>query len=252
MFVYHGCMMLLFVAGRALSVKQELLATAILVVILISLSLRQRRNMNWRWPGGHAKGLLPAAGILAAAAIFEFAAIPSAPPSDPRFLPWHMAGMGIVAFGILRAIKVVQFSKSDFLKECEAVVVGDFRPSPASDAVPTALADPLWKRATRAVYSICFILVWIDSVVSFHYYGVAFRDGSPRLTPTQTDPLNSEGRLVYIPHSQKVLIDSLQTAMFVGIPSLLAAGFILHFFGGVKLFSNMPTLEEWKKQRLNR
>lgn len=250
MFVYHGCMMVLFMAGSALSVKQELLATALLIAILMSLSLRHRRNMNWRWPGVQRKAMLSAVGILVLATFFDLAAVPLAPPSDPRFLPWHMAGIGIAAFGILSALRVVQLSKSDFLKECEAIGVADFRPKSVSEAVPTAPRDPLWKRATRAIYSICFSLVWIDGVASFYYFGVAFRDGSPRPTPTQTEPLSNHGQIMYIPHSQKVLIDSLQTVMFVGIPSVIAVGLILHFFVGVKLFPNMPTLEEWKKQRL--
>lgn len=250
MFVYHGCMMVLFIAGSAFSVKQELLATGLLVVILFSLSLRQRRNMNWRWPGVHAKGLLSAVGILVAAAFFDFAAIPLAPPSDPRFLPWHMAGMGIAAFGLLSALRVVQLSKSDFLKECDVTGTANFQPKLVAEEIPSAPTDPLWKRVTRAIYTVFFLLVWIDGVASFYYFGIAFRDGSPRPTPTQTEPLNNHGQIMYIPHSQKVLIDSVQTAMFIGIPSVIAVGLTLHFFAGVKLFPNLPTLEEWRKQRL--
>lgn len=250
MFAYHGCMMVLFLAGSALSVKQELLAAALLVAVLMSLSLRHRRNMNWRWPGVGTKGMLTAIGILAAATFFDLAAVPSAPPSDPRFLPWHLAGVGIAAFAILGALRVVQFSKSDFLKECEVIGVAGFRPPPVSETVPTAPIDPLWKRWVRAIYTICGLLVWIDAMASFYFFGAAFRDGSPRPTPTQTDPLNNHGQIMYIPHSQKVLIDSLQRVMFIGIPSVIAIGFILHFFVGVRLFQNMPTFQEWKKRRL--
>lgn len=249
MFVYHGCMMALFMAGSALSIKQELLATAVLVAILTSLSLRHRSSTNWRWPGTKTKGMLFAVAILVLAAFFDLAAVPLAPPSDPRFLPWHMAGMGIAAFGVLSALRVVQLSKSDFLKECEAIGVADFRPRPASEAVATGPTDPLWKRASRAVYTVCFLVVWIDGVAAFYYFGAAFRDGSPRPTLTQTDPLNNHGQIMYILHAQKVLIDSLQTVMFVGIPSVIAVGLLLHFFVGVKLFPNMSTLEEWRRNR---
>jgi hypothetical protein len=42
MFVYHGCMMVLFIAGQGLSVKQESLLT-ILLVILVTISVRHRK-----------------------------------------------------------------------------------------------------------------------------------------------------------------------------------------------------------------
>jgi hypothetical protein len=251
-FAYHICMMALFMAGGTLSAKRELLIAGFLVAILLSLSVRNRRNMNWRWPGVQTKGLLSAVGITALGVFFDLAAVPLAPPSDPRFLPWHMAGIGIAAFGVLNALKVVQMSKADFLKECEPVGLADFRPQPVVEAPPTVRPDPTWKRTIRAIYSICFLLVWVDGVASFYYFGVAFRDGSPRPTATQTEPLNNHGEVRYIPPSQKRLIDSLQTAAFIGIPSVIATGFFTHFLLGVKLFPNTPTLEEWRKQRLMR
>lgn len=250
MFVYHGCMMALFLAGDALSIKQQLLATAFLVAILLSLSLRHRRSMNWRWPGVRTKDVLTAVGIAVFSAIFDFGAAPLAPPSDPRFLPWHLAGLGIAAFGFLGALKIVHLSKSDFLKECEAIGAVDSQARPTPQTMPVAPTDPLWKRATRATYSVLFMLVWLGGVASFYYFGVAFRDGSPQPTPTQTEPLNNHGQIVYIRHSQKVLIDFLQTGMFIGIPSAIVVGLILHFFVGVKLFPNTPTLQEWRKRQL--
>jgi len=249
MFVYHGSMMLLFIAGSMLSVKQELLGTALLVAILVSSSLEHRRNMNWHWPGVQSKGILSAAGTLVLATFFELAAIPLAPPSNPRFLPWYMAGAGIAAFGVLSALRLVHLSKADFIRNCEAIGVGDFRSKLVAEAVPTTPMDPLWKRTTRAIYGICFLLLWIGGVASFYYFGVAFRDGSPRPTPTHTEPLKNHGQIKYIPHSQKVLVDSLQTVMLVGMPCIVVAGLILHFFVGVKMYPNMSTFEEWKKRR---
>jgi hypothetical protein len=82
-FVYFGCMTVLFANGDALSVKQELLATMILVAILLSLSIRYRRKMNWRWPGVQTKGVLTAVGILVVAGIFAFGVTPLAPPLIP-------------------------------------------------------------------------------------------------------------------------------------------------------------------------
>lgn len=251
-FAYHICMMVLFMAGGALSTKRELMIAALLVAILISLSLRNRRDANWRWPGVQTKGIVSALGILVLAIFFDLAAVPLASPSDPRFLPWHMAGIGIAAFGVFSALRVVQLSQADFLKECEPTGLAGLPPEPAPETPPAVSADPRWKRTIRAIYSICFLLVWIDGVASFYYFGVAFRDGSPRPTPTHTEPLNNHGQIRYIPRLQKALIDSLQTAAFIGIPSIIVAGLTTHFLVGVKLFPNMPTLEEWRRQRLKR
>ncbi len=248
-FVYFGCMMVLFGNGGALSVKQELLATMILVAILLSISVRYRRRMNWRWPGVQTKGVLTALGILVAAGIFEFAVTPLAPISDPGFLPWHLFGLGGAVFGVLGALRIVQLSKSDFLQECEAVGVADLHATSTAETTPVVPTDPFWKRATRAVYGIVFLLVWLAGVASFYYFGVAFRDGSSRPTPTQTEPLNSHGQIVYVQHSQKVLIDFLQKVMFIGFPSVFVSGLILHFLLGVRLFPNTPTLHEWRKQQ---
>lgn len=248
-FVYFGCMTVLFANGDALSVKQELLATTILVATLLSLSMRYRRRMNWRWPGVQTKGVLTAVGILVVAGIFEFAVTPLAPSSDPGFLPWHLFGLGGGVFGVLDALKIVQLSKSDFLRECEAVGAADFHAKSTGETIPVVPTDPLWKRATRALYGIVFFLVWLACLASFYYSGVAVRDGSSRPTPTQTDPLNNPGQIVYIQHSQKVLIDFLEKVMSVGIPSVMVSGLILHFFLGVRLFPNTPTLRECRKQR---
>jgi hypothetical protein len=248
-FVYFGCMVVLFGNTDALSVKQELLATMILVAILLSISVRYRRRMNWRWPGVQTKGMLTALGILVAAGIFEFAVTPFAPISDPGFLPWHLFGLGGTVFGVLHALKIVQLSKSDFLRECEAVGAADFHAKSAAETIPVVSTDPLWKRATRAVYGIVFFLVWLACLASFYYFGGAVRDGLSRPTPTQTEPLNNRGQIVYIQHSQKVLVDSLEKVMSIGFPLVFVSGFILHFLLGVRLFPNTPTLQEWRKQR---
>jgi hypothetical protein len=252
MFVYHGSMMALFMFGAALSVREELLATTLLVAVLFSLSLRHRRNMNWRWRGAGPKEMISAVGVLVLAALFDFAATPSFPPSNPRFLPWHMAGVGIAVFGGLSTLKIVQLSKADFLTECEVPSFASAQLHLLGEPIQIAPVDPTWKRTTRAIYSALFVLVWIESVASFYYFGKAFRDGSPQPTPAQTELLSDHGQVMYIPHSQKILIDFLQVGMSIGIPFILALGFILHFFVGVKLFPNTPTFEEWKKQKLKK
>src|SRR6266436_548712 len=43
MFVYHGCMMVLFITGGVFSLRQELVFTSVLLFVLTSISIRQRR-----------------------------------------------------------------------------------------------------------------------------------------------------------------------------------------------------------------
>ncbi len=89
--------------------------------------------------------------------------------------------------------------------------------------------------------------VALDFMAFFYKFGVAFDNGSPVATPAKPDPLDSHGLVRYIPHSQSVLLNSLNTISSIGIPAVIAVGFILHFFLRAKMFENMPTFEEWQK-----
>jgi hypothetical protein len=248
-FVYFGFMAVVFMSGGSLTVKQELVATVFVVAVLVSLSVRHRQRMNWRWPGVEAKGVLTTLGILLAGGIFEFATIRGAPPTDPVYLPWHMFGLGCVVLGILTALRVVQPSQAEYLKQCEAAGFADSDLKDSTRTVALAPTDPLWKRITRAIFYILAFLVWLDAMASFYCFDVAFRNGSAKPTPTQTDPLTNHGFTVYIQHTQKVQIDFLQSVMSIGIPCVIACGFILHFLLEVRLFPDTPTLREWRVQR---
>jgi len=61
MFVYHACMMVLFIAGGAFSLRQELTLTGVLLAVLVAISMRHRRSANWRWQSAKSKNLLGAA-----------------------------------------------------------------------------------------------------------------------------------------------------------------------------------------------
>lgn len=61
--------------------------------------------------------------------------------------------------------------------------------------------------------------------------------------------MSDHGKVAYVTRAQKARLDSVETMMFTGIPTILVSGFALHFLVGVKLFPNTPTLAEW---RLNR
>ena len=75
------------------------------------------------------------------------------------------------------------------------------------------------------------------------------RNGSPTPTATKTEPLRNHGTVVYIPKSDKALIDFLDNVMAIGIPSVILGGLFLNFVVGVKIFDNVPTLKEWRRNR---
>jgi hypothetical protein len=249
MFVYHGCMMVLFIAGQSMSVRQEILFTLVLVAVLASISLRHRRTNNWKWPGLRARDLVFAAGGVVLMIFFLSSATPLFPATDHRFLPWYLAGLGIGAFGVLGALKIVESSEAEFLLRCRAIDQYGREIQRASELAEPKIAEADWKRIVRGIYTVSFIIVWVAGVASFYYFGTSFRNGSPVPTATQTEPLTDHGKTVYVPHAVKSQIDLLQMISWVGIPLVIVGGLILHFVVGVRLFEGTPTLSEyWTKK----
>jgi hypothetical protein len=237
-FVYHGCMMFLFVAGGAFSVWQEVSLTIVILAVLASLSVRHRRSAGWRWQGAKPQNWLMAIGVVVLTGVFLYAATPMFPPSNPRFLPWYLAGLGIGMFNILDVLRLANLSEAAFLANCH---------KPGSQVVQTTNAEPAelhWRRLARAIITVLFFVVWLGAIASFYYSGAAFREGSSVPTATRADPLTDHGITVYIAHSQKILCDRLEWFAFIGIPLVFLAGLSLHFLVGVKLFPNIPTLSE--------
>jgi hypothetical protein len=68
----------------------------------------------------------------------------------------------------------------------------------------------------------------------FRLLGRDIRDRSPVPTAAQNEPITDHGKTVYITHDQKVLRDELELFGFVGIPSVLVCGLLLHFLAGVE------------------
>lgn len=247
--VYLGVMFALFFLGDRLTVRLELTATVILVAVLVTLSIKHRQAMNWRWPGANPRGILAAVSVIAAAIVVDYAANSIGPRSDPRFLPWHLAGMGLAVFGVFASLGIAQESKAKFLNKCEASGSTGFHASAGPEPAPAAPIDHLWKRWIRGTYYALSALVWLAFMASFGESGEAFRKGSSYPTITNTDPLNSHGVIRYIPHFQKVLINSLDKLASIGIPAVIVTGLILHFFLGIRMFQNLPTYKEWKTNR---
>lgn len=240
MFVYHGCMMFLFIAGSAFTTRQELFIASSLVVVLTMLSLRHRSAVGWKWEGVKTKDLAMAIGVAALMVFFLGAGSSMFPASNPRFLPWYLAGFGIGFFNVLSTLKLVRSSESEMLADSRT------HPAEQTSTVATEPLEPRWRRVVRGIYSCLFLLVWIEGVYFFQYSGKTFQSGSPTPTATQTDPISDHGNTVYITHAQKVQLDRMETMMFTGIPAILVSGFVLHFLVGIKLFPNTPTLAEWR------
>ena len=243
MFVYHVCMMVLFIAGSAFTTRQELFIAASLVLVFTMISLRHRSAIGWQWQDIKTKDLAIAIGVAVLMVFFLGAGSSMFPASNPRFLPWYLAGFGIGFFNVLSILKLVRSSESQMLADSRTSI-----PEQPSRAVTEPL-EPRWHKFVRGIYSCLFLLVWIEGVYFFNYFGKTFQSGSPTPTATQTEPISDHGKTVYITHAQKVQLDRMETMMFTGIPTILVSGFALHFLVGVKLFPNTPTLAEWRVRR---
>jgi hypothetical protein len=249
MFIYHVSMMLLFVAGGSgISLRHEIFATILLVAVLVAVSVRNRKKKGWHWQGIGATNVLFAIGSAILIAFFLFAATPLFPPSNPQSLPWYLAGAGIGIFGILHSLRIVYAAEADFLANC-----GSFDPyRQGAPPIPQRFNSPgeaPWKKATRTVYGIVFMLVWVSSVLSFYKLGVSFKGGSAVPAQTQTEPLTDHGRTVYITSAEKQQLDILQMISMTGIPVMVVGGLCLHFIAGVKLYGNTSSLAEYLRQR---
>lgn len=245
MFVYHGSMMVMMIAGGVLSLQQEICITTVLVAVLVSISLRYRASLGWQWPGANGRDLLSAIGTAILIAFFLFSATPLFPVSS-HVLPWYLGAAGIGTFGILSSLKVVSGTEADFLLHCTVIDQYGQQIPRFSELPKPKIVEAGWKKIARGVYLGAFLLLWIAGVLSFYTFGASFKNGSPLPTATQTEPLLNHGKTVYVTPAEKQRIDRLQMSSWLFIP-LILCGLILHFIMGVKLYDNAPTLFEYLK-----
>ncbi len=246
MFVYHGCMMVLFLTGSAFLARQELIFAGLLLSVLVSLSVRHRVSAGWRWQGVRTKQLFMAVAGIALIGVFLYSATAWFPPSNPRFLPWFLAGFGIGAFNVMQALGLVYPSEAAFLADCREP---DGQIKEATNTESIQPTEPGWHKAVRSAYSVLFFIICLGFMGFFYYSGSTFRSGSPVPTPAQMEPVTDHGKTVYITHDQKIVRDRLGLFGFVGIPSAILGGLFLHFVVGVKLFPDTPTLRELLARR---
>jgi|HubBroStandDraft_2_1064218.scaffolds.fasta_scaffold98583_2 hypothetical protein len=251
MFGYHISMMVMMVAGGSLTVRQELTIAATIAALIFLVSRYHRRKKHWRWPGVRPVNVLYALGGAFLISIFLYSASPLFPPNNGHIVPWYLAGLGIGLFGILQSLKVVYASEAEFASDCMIIDQYGRELERTHEPSPPQLAEPNWKRVTKAIYTTAFVFLWVCGVASFYFFGTAFKNGSPEPTATQTEPLEDHGKTVYVTQTDRQRIHALQLVSEVGFPLVLVSGAILHFLVGVKLFPNAPTLSEYLNRRKN-
>ena len=241
-FVFHGCMMVLFLVGRVFPVEVLIGVVSVLLAVLTGFSIHHRIKSDWHWPGVGIKGVVGSVFSIALGLFFLGAATPRISPLQPAFFPWFAAGGGIILFGILSSLRVVFRSESEFQSYC-----GDQRLKKPEPERPSS-TEASWKKAVRIAFSLYFFAVWIASVSFFWKFNTVFRDGTPEPTPERTKTLTDHGKTVYITPEEWSIVSILERSMLLGIPSALLLGALIHFVVGVKLFPNAPTLAERMKK----
>jgi hypothetical protein len=241
--VYHCSMMALLLFGGMLSLKFELLITMGLAAVFITLSQKRRLATGWRWHKPGSREYVWAVLSVPLGGAFLYAATPQFPPSDPRFLPWYLGGLGIFVFNDLTTLNVVRMSEVDFINDCQepSSQIGALQEEPSAPEL-------LWKKIVRWTFSILFFVVWLEFLAFFYYFGVSFKGGSPTPTITRTELLTNHGETRYVKPEEKKINDWLEATATVGIPAMMLAGVILHFVVGVRIIKDAPTLKKWWRQ----
>jgi hypothetical protein len=252
MFGYHISMMVMMVAGGSLTVRQELTIAVTIAALILLVSRYHRQKKHWRWPGIKPMNVFYALGGIFLISIFLYSATPLFPPNNGHIVPWYLAGLGIGLFSVLQSLKVVYASEAEFASDCMVIDQYGRELEPAHASSSGQLSEPKWKRVTKVIYSIVFMLLWVSGVASFYFFGTAFKSGSPEPTVTQTEPLKDHGKTVYVSRTDEQRVQALQLVSGVGFPVLIISGAILHFLAGVKLFPNTPTLSEYLNRGTNK
>jgi hypothetical protein len=249
---YQLSMMVLFAAGGYLTVRQEFTIAAGIATLIVLVSRYYRKRRHWRWPGIKPKDVLYALGGIVLMTFFLYAATPLFPPNDGQNLPWYLFGLGIGVFNVLAAPNLVCSSEAEFASHCMIIdqYGRELEPEPVVEP-SEEISEPKWKRIIQVTYTVTFMLVWICSVASVYSFGTAFKNGSPQPTATQTEPLEDHSKTVYVTPAEKRRIHALQLVSWIGIPTLIIGGLVLHFLVGVKLFTNVPTLAEYLNRNKN-
>jgi hypothetical protein len=252
MFGYHISMMVMMIGGGSLTVQRELTIAVTIAALIVLVSRYQRQKKHWRWPGVKPLDVLYSVSSIVLISFFLYSATPLFPPNNGHVVPWYLAGLGIGVFGVLQSLKLVYPTETEFASNC--MIIDQYGRELEPKREPPSLIEPQeanWKRVTKVMYSVVFVLLWVCGVASFYFFGTAFKNGSPEPTTTRSEPLEDHGKTVYVTPTEKQRVHVLQLVSWVGFPVVLLGGAALHFLAGVKLFPNTPTLAEYLNRGKN-
>lgn len=192
------------------SLREEFAIYGALLACAAAISAWARVKSGWQWPGIGPLNLLKALAAVVFGGLFQFASTPLFPPFDPQALPWYLAGVNIVIFGVLAALNLVKRSRDD-----------------AKDESAQFSREPSWKPIIRATIAIGFVIVWLSFVGFIYFFGTAYTNGSSHPTALQTVPLDNHGAVRYVTPAEKARFEPLERISMVGIQAILVTVLIL-------------------------
>jgi hypothetical protein len=97
----------------------------------------------------------------------------------------------------------------------------------------TTQSDPKWKRNVRGIFTIFFLLVWLNAAAAAYFYISTMKRNNQRLKPdaVHTQSLTDHGRTVYITPAEKARVMFFMRGFLIGIPSAIVLAFVLEFSG---------------------
>jgi len=223
--VYHVTMMVMMLAGRALTFEMQAAVAGGIALIVALWSLIRRVRAGWRW---RKPGPLRVAGAVLYTALIGFFIGAGTNFSPERFAalgPWAFAGLGIGVFFVLSTLRLVRMAEQDFIADCRDEEVADDAPPP----------EPRWKTVVRVVFYAAFLAVWLQGVTAIYLFSSTFEAGAPQATAERSAPLVNHGVTRYVTAAEKELVDQMLAAMMIGIPSAIAAAFFIQFVLRIRL-----------------
>ncbi len=221
MFFYFGCVSLLWIFGRSLSVKTILLLVILFVAIWITISDYNRKQRKWQWIGASKKNIFESLLALLLGGIFMFAT--SSVWSFTDAPAWYIGACSIFIFNALHYLNLIDLSEQDFHDNCN----GNIHIISKNRSNPPVTNTTEWKNKIKTIYNIFFIVVWVEFMIFAYYINTSYNNGAPAQTSNQTEELSQHGRTVYVTSSEKTVVNILETFALIGIPSALFTGFFL-------------------------
>jgi hypothetical protein len=233
-FVSFFAIMLMFMAGGALSTWVELGVEAALVVILAAVMIWQRLTDGWRWAGAGLPQFLDAALCTLAIGAFLVAALVMQPPFTPAMLPWYLGIANIGVFNLLIALRLARPSRAAYEHDCRPAEAQRIDIVPPRDLVAPSEAPP--HRTIRITFQIAFFCVWLAGVTLF------FSEGAMHPSPESLRqfPFLAEAIKDLSFLQAPTVHMALLVLCFVGMPSVLFAGFYLQNIAGIQVLPGLP------------